>query len=127
MAEFLPLKKNRDFLKVYRKGTSKANPVLVLYILENREGFNRVGVSVSRKVGNSVIRNRVKRLVKEAYRKRMRDIKPGYDMVFISRIRAKDLSFQQIDKWMDDLIRRFKLYERADGCENNNDFHNRGL
>lgn len=124
MAAFVSLKKSRDFLKVYRKGTSKANPVLVLYIMKNMEGFNRVGISVSRKVGNSVTRNRVKRLIKEAYRKRMGYIAPGYDMVFVSRVQAKDSDFQLIEKWMDDLLIRFNVYERTDDNENNCNFFN---
>jgi ribonuclease P protein component len=127
MAGFVSLKKNRDFLKVYRKGTSKANPVLVLYIMKNREGFNRVGISVSRKVGNSVTRNRIKRLIKEAYRKRIGYISSGYDMVFVSRVQAKYSNFQQIEKWMDDLLRRLNMYERTDGNENNCNFINTDL
>ena len=62
------LKKNRDFQNVYKKGTSFANRYLVMYVMDNGLEMNRVGISVSKKVGNSVVRHRVKRLIKEAYR-----------------------------------------------------------
>ena len=58
------LKKNRDFQQVYKKGTSFANRYLVMYVMDNGLEINRVGISVSKKVGNSVVRHRVKRLIK---------------------------------------------------------------
>ena len=62
------LKKNEDFRTVYRKGRSHANRLFVMYVLENNSGRNRVGISVSKKVGNSVVRHRITRLVREGYR-----------------------------------------------------------
>ena len=64
------LKKNRDFQQVYKRGTSKANRYLVMYVLENHDRHmeNRLGISVSKKVGNSVVRHRVTRLIRESYR-----------------------------------------------------------
>ena len=62
------LKKNRDFQHVYRNGTSKANRYLVMYVLENQHMKNRLGISVSKKVGNSVVRHRITRLIRECYR-----------------------------------------------------------
>ena len=62
------LKKNTDFQKVYRQGTSAANKYLVMYVLENHLEKNRIGISVSKKVGNSVVRHHLCRLVREAYR-----------------------------------------------------------
>ena len=62
------LKKNRDFQNVYCNGLSYANRFLVMYVLENHLGKNRIGISVSKKVGNSVIRHRVTRLIRESYR-----------------------------------------------------------
>ncbi|MCM1038547.1 MAG: ribonuclease P protein component, partial [Ruminococcus sp.] len=62
------LKKNNDFKYVYKNGKSQANKFLVMYVLENNEGKNRLGISASKKVGNSVIRHRFTRLVRESYR-----------------------------------------------------------
>ena len=62
------LKKNSDFQKVYRQGKSYANRYLVMYVLENHTEGNRLGISVSKKVGNSVIRHHLTRLIRESYR-----------------------------------------------------------
>ena len=62
------LKKNRDFQYVYKNGKSYANKYLVMYVLENNMSGNRLGISVSKKVGNSVVRHRVTRLIRESYR-----------------------------------------------------------
>ena len=62
------LKKNIDFQNVYNNGRSFANKYLVMYILENGTQNNRIGISVSKKVGNSVIRHHITRLVRESYR-----------------------------------------------------------
>ena len=62
------LKKNYDFQQVYRKGKSYANKYLVMYVLENNMDKNRLGISVSKKVGNSVVRHRITRLIRESYR-----------------------------------------------------------
>ena len=64
------LKKNADFQRVYREGVSFANRYLVMYVAENKTGRNRLGISVSKKVGNSVVRHRVTRLIRESYRLR---------------------------------------------------------
>ena len=62
------LKKNRDFRTVYRDGKSYANRLLVMYTLKNDSDRNRLGISVSKKVGNSVVRHHITRLVRESYR-----------------------------------------------------------
>ena len=83
------LKKNKDFQYIYRKGTSYANKYLVMYVLENGTGQNRLGISVSKKVGNSVVRHRTTRLIRESYRLNQDNLKTGYDMVVIARQTAK--------------------------------------
>ena len=92
------LKKNIDFGKVYRKGKSRANRQLVLYILSNGTDKNRLGISVSKKVGNSVVRHRIKRLIKEAYRLNEPAFARGYDLVFIARIDAAGKTYEEIEK-----------------------------
>ena len=62
------LKRNSDFQRVYREGKSYANRYLVLYVLQNQTERNRLGISVSKKVGNSVVRHRMARLIRESYR-----------------------------------------------------------
>ena len=77
------LKKNRDFQNVYRKGKSYANKYLVMYVLKNETEENRIGISVSKKVGNSVSRNRIKRLIKENYRLLEKDVKEKNSLVIL--------------------------------------------
>ena len=93
------LKKNRDFQQVYKRGTSKANRYLVMYVLENHDRHmeNRLGISVSKKVGNSVVRHRVTRLIRESYRLNERSFCQGLDIVVVARPNAKDKSYQEIE------------------------------
>lgn len=91
------LKHTADFQKVYREGKSYANRYLVLYILENQTGRNRLGISVSKKVGNSVVRHRITRLIRESYRLQEDIFNSGLDMVVIARKGAKDKTCQEIE------------------------------
>ncbi|MDD6551695.1 MAG: ribonuclease P protein component [Lachnospiraceae bacterium] len=92
------LKKNADFRKVYRKGRSKADYFLVLYVLPNDKNINRLGISVSKKVGNSVVRHYLTRLVRESYRLHENSYGIGYDLVVVLRTSAKNTDFHQIEK-----------------------------
>ena len=87
------LRKNRQFQEVYKKGVSRANRYLVMYVLENHQDENLLGISVSKKVGNSVVRHRVKRLVKESYRLH-EDI---LNIVITARASAASISFEQME------------------------------
>lgn len=90
------LKKNRDFQLIYKEGKSCANRYLVLYVRENGLAKNRLGVSVSKKVGNSVVRHRITRLVRESYRLQEDMFNSGLDMVVIARVNAKGRTFGEI-------------------------------
>ena len=91
------LKKNRDFQKVYRLGKSYANKYLVMYILENHTERNRIGISVSKKVGNSVIRHHLTRLIREGYRLQEDMFNSGLDIVVVARSTAKDISYHEVE------------------------------
>lgn len=91
------LKRNSDFQKVYREGKSYANRYLVMYVLENQTDRNRLGISVSKKVGNSVVRHRVTRLIRESYRLQEDMFNSGLDMVVIARKSAKDKTCREIE------------------------------
>ncbi|GAU75788.1 ribonuclease P protein component [Fusibacter sp. 3D3] len=99
------LKKPSEFSKVYKRGKSFADKYLVMYILPNKLGFTRVGLSVSKKVGNSVRRNRIKRLIREAFR--LNYLSNGnYDIVFIARVRSNDADYAKIEKSMKFLLNK---------------------
>ena len=91
------LKKNRDFQNVYRKGKSYANKYLVMYVLKNETEENRIGISVSKKVGNSVIRHHVTRLIRESYRLHEDMFNSGLDIVVIARVTAKHATYHEIE------------------------------
>ncbi len=91
------LKKSKDFQNVYNKGNSYANRLLVMYVLENHTDKNRLGISVSKKVGNSVIRHHLTRLIRESYRLQEDMFHSGWDIVIIARASAKEVGFHQIE------------------------------
>ncbi len=92
------LKKNDDFRMVYRKGRSKADRNLVLYTYKNGLDKNRLGISVSKKVGNSVVRHHLARLIREAYRLHEEDFHIGWDLVVVVRQSASDISFNDTER-----------------------------
>lgn len=91
------LKKNEDFKVVYKTGKSYANKYLVMYTAENRLNKNRLGISVSKKVGNSIVRHRITRLVRESYRLHEEMFICGLDIVIVARANAKGKSFKEIE------------------------------
>ncbi|MCY6958208.1 MULTISPECIES: ribonuclease P protein component [Clostridium] len=105
------IRKNLEFRRVYKRGKSYSNQLLVLYIYKNYKNanINRVGISVSKKVGNSVVRSRVKRLISEGYRLNCNDLKTGYDLVFIARNTSKDKTYQEVEKSIIKLLRKAGL------------------
>lgn len=92
------LKKNIDFRNVYNKGVSRSDRLLVVYVLKNETDRNRLGISVSKKVGNSVVRHHLTRLVRESYRLHEEIFQKGLDIVVIARVNAKNASYHEIEQ-----------------------------
>lgn len=109
MKHTLRLQKNEDFRRVYRCGQSLANRFLVLYSLENGLPDSRLGISVSKKVGNSVVRHRVKRQIREAYRLGEEKIPAGLDFVVIARTSAAGKGYAEIADALFNLLRKMRL------------------
>ena len=94
---FISISKNFEFLNVYHHGKSYANRYLVMYILKNGSSNNRYGITVSKKVGNSVVRHRVTRLIRESYRLNEAEFENGLDIVVVARPQAKDRTYHEIE------------------------------
>ena len=105
------LRKNSEFRAVYRRGKSFSNSSLVLYVFKNykNKDINRLGISVSKKVGISVVRNRIKRLVRESYRLNKYRLKTGYDFIFIARTTINGNSYLEVERHLINLLNKFKL------------------
>jgi ribonuclease P protein component len=100
------LKKNCEFRYVYSKGKPISNRLLVMYVLPNGMGFNRLGITVSKKVGNSVVRNKVTRRIRESYR--LADAKPakGNDIIIVARTGTSTATYAGIDKALRQLLKK---------------------
>ena len=91
------LKKNSDFRRLYAKGKSAVNPYMVLYCRRNSLGVNRLGYTVSTKLGHAVVRNRVRRRLREIYRLNSPAMKTGYDIVVVARSRCVNARYAKMD------------------------------
>ncbi len=101
------LRRTREFAAVRQAGRSWVNELLVLRIAGNKTGLSRVGFSVSRRVGKAVIRNRVKRRLKEIVRQR--DIAGSWDIVITARAPAAQASYRELERAMEQLLKRARL------------------
>lgn len=94
------LNDNRDFLFLYKKGKFTSGKLAVIYVRKNKLGFNRLGITAGKKVGNAVCRNRAKRLIRQAYRENELDLPIGIDMVIVARPAICSAKSQTLSGWM---------------------------
>ena len=90
MKKTVTIKENRTFRRIYNRGKSAVTPYLVLYVRPNGQKRNRLGVTVSTKLGCAVVRNRARRRLREVYRLAQPELKQGYDIVLVARGRTVD-------------------------------------
>jgi len=106
------LKKNYEFSRIYKKGKFYVGKFLVLYVLPNRSSENRIGITVSKKIGKSVKRNRIRRLIRENFRLYQEFVSNGYDYVFVSRHTDVIPSYLDIKKEMKFLFKKLKIFNQ---------------
>jgi len=103
------LKKNHDFRLVYNRGKSIANRLIVMFVMPNGLGFNRIGFSVSKKVGKSVVRSRITRLLRESIRLSDAHLKMGYDIIILARASCNGMSFKEAESAVWHLVKKHNL------------------
>ena len=106
------LKKNWEFKRVYRYGRTVVSRNIVLYYCPNGLNYNRIGFSISKKVGKSVVRNKIKRTYREAFFKVEKHLCKGYDFILIARKPAADVSFKEACKELHNLCRKKQLLKK---------------
>ena len=98
MKSSVTLKQNSDFRRLYAKGKSSANRYLVLYCRRSGRALNRMGYTVSARLGGAVVRNRVRRRLREIARLNMPALKTGFDIVVVARSRAVTADYAELDR-----------------------------
>lgn len=94
------LRTNMEFKKVYNSGKNYWNRNLILYLRKNNTDHTRVGYSITKKIGNSVTRNKIRRRMKEIYRLNYNNLKKGYDLIFIPKKNVVDISYGELESAM---------------------------
>lgn len=103
------IRKNSEFQDVYRNGKSYANRYLVMYVRKNQSDCNKLGISVSKKVGNSVVRHHIVRLIRESYRLNRQMFNNGLNIVIVARVNASQAGYREIESAMLHLCRLHKI------------------
>ena len=109
MKSSVTLKQNSDFRRLYAKGKSSANRCLAVYCRRNGRGVNRMGYTVSSKLGGAVVRNRVRRRLREIARLNAPSLKTGWDIVVVARMHAVEASYAELENAYRDACRKLGL------------------
>jgi len=104
------LKKNHEFKRLYNKGKSAASQCAVVYCRRNGRSENRLGVTVSTKLGGAVQRNRIRRRLKEIYRLNEDNLLPGYDIVIVARMRSRFAGYRELESSVVSLFSKLNLH-----------------
>ena len=108
------LKRRSDFGRIYSKGRSNATDLVVVYVLPSRDNATRIGFSVSKKLGGSVARNRVRRLLREAVRPYLPQMKAGYSVIVLARVKAGTATLPQLAAALGKLFSRQGILDAGD-------------
>lgn len=116
MKNTVSLKKDKEFRFLYKKGVSVPGDTVVLYYHVNKrmqKSGLRLGITVSKKIGNAVVRNRIRRLIREAYRQIEPSLPFGYDLVIVARKKADGASFAMVFSSLEDALKKGGLLKET--------------
>ena len=106
MTKLCVLKQNTEFRSAYYRGKSFVHPLLIVYVRKNRLGVPRVGITTGKKLGKAVVRNRCRRLIREAFRHLVSEVGGGVDLVFVARAATVTSCEQKVEKAMRELLKK---------------------
>jgi ribonuclease P protein component len=102
---------NREFLRAYKRGKGYVDSLVVMYVIKNRYGFTRFGITSSKKVGNAVKRNRARRVLRQSVRNIGFDMNGGYDIILVARAKTAYVKQQQVEAQLRVLAKQAGLIE----------------
>ena len=111
MDHTVSLKLNHEFRRLYAKGKSAVNPCMAVYCRKNRLGYNRLGFTTGTKLGKAVVRNRVRRRLREVYRLNAHRLRQGYDIILVARGRTGTAAWKDLNDTFLRLCRKLDLLE----------------
>lgn len=105
------LNKQKDFDHIFERGKTKQDGFLVIRFLPNHQKFSRFGLIVSARVAKkAVARNRLRRQLSEVLRLNLSNIKQGFDIVLVAKIKALDIQYRELEETLLDLLKKSNLY-----------------
>lgn len=114
MKKTVTIKQNHEFRRLYSKGKSAVTPFMVVYCRKSRLDHNRLGITVSTKLGGAVVRNRCRRRLRELFRLAQPRMKQGYDVVIVARSRAYDAPHRKLQAAFDRALGQLDLLAEAE-------------
>lgn len=117
MSKYVTVKENRDFSRIYRKGKSFVSPVLVTYVIKNRSGKLRYGITTGKKIGNAVKRSRARRVIRASYFQLYKELSPGYDIIFVARGKTPYVKSQAVQRSMKNHLETAGVIRNNQICE----------
>jgi len=119
MKKELRIKKNKEFQQVFQNGKSFANRQFVVYVLKKQEQETfRIGLSVSKKLGNAVTRNQIKRYIRQVFLELKDEVRSGNDYVIIARKPAADMGMQEIKKSLEHVLKVARVLKKKNNGHN---------
>lgn len=113
MKSSVTIKENYEFRRMYAKGKSGVSSCLVVYFRPNRRKANRLGITVSTKLGHAVVRNRIRRRLREIFRLSQGQMKQGYDVILVARGRAVRADYWEMKRAFEKTCKKLGLWEDA--------------